>query len=358
MQVAAFAGRSLGARRATDGMRMWPGSGRAKRRGSTGRKRADRRTTAPASRQVHRRAAPRSTSADDGNDVPSDKRRNNFDPGRDAGSGSTEEPPRRERPDGRDDAARGAENRSRKEVAMKKYHSKSNSAARLEYGHELDAGLKAFPETAPLAAEFAPANERLAAAYQERLARSTGVVRTRAVLRIAEFQSEREIRGFARVLEASEGGRRGPAFDVVLPEGVTPVIVPRRAAQARAIRRLIERLVACTLPAATSVAGEWVPRLTATVERLEAAVADHEHAVEAHDEAFRRELMCRDDHERAVDRTIGRVRAAFPLDHAQQDAVFPAADSHATRKDDDAVADDTTAEPPAAGDESTAPPSG
>lgn len=72
-------------------------------------------------------------------------------------------------------------------------------------------------------------------------------------------------------------------------------------------------------------------------ERLQTAVAAHDQAVAANDEAFRLELRRRDEHARALDELMGRVRAAFPMDRPQQDAVFPAPESSSSKKDDEAV---------------------
>jgi hypothetical protein len=217
---------------------------------------------------------------------------------------------------------------------MKKYSPKSSSPTRLDYGQELDAGLTGSPETAPLAEELAPANRNLEEAYQARLAGNRAVVRSRAVVRITEYQAEREVRSFARGLEIAEGGRRGPAFDAILPDGIQPVLAPRRAAQARAIRLLLEALRACTIPAAVRAAIEWVPRLTAIAERLEAAVTAHDEAIAAQEAAFRTELRRRDEHERTVEQLMGRVRTLFPGDRAAQDAVFPTVDSSPAHKEE------------------------
>jgi hypothetical protein len=227
---------------------------------------------------------------------------------------------------------------------MKKYNPKSTSRARIDYGIEVIAGLKGFPETDPLAEPFAAVNQQLDDAFQDQVTAGAVVVKSRAGLRIAEFIVEREIRSFARILEASEGGRRGPAFNAIFPDGINPVITPRRAAQARELRLLVERLDACRIPAATQVATEWLPRLTADAERLDAAVAAFAQAGAAHDEAFRLELRRRDEHARAVDELMGRVRATFPEDRAQQDAVFPTIESPAPKKGDE-TADPANTEP-------------
>ena len=229
---------------------------------------------------------------------------------------------------------------------MRKYSSKTTSAARIAYGTELSAGLKGFAETAPLAAELDPVTALLDEAFRERVARGAPVAQTRADLRVCEFLAEREIRSFARALEAAEGGRRGPAFFAVLPDGITSAIAPRRAVQARELRLVIERLGACALRAARQVAPEWLPRLTEAAARLETAVTAHGQAQTACDEAFRVELRRRDEHARIVDELVGRVRAAFPQDRAQQDAVFPSLNGRSGAGEDEVVEPAVPVQPP------------
>ncbi|MBI5490859.1 MAG: hypothetical protein HY905_26230 [Deltaproteobacteria bacterium] len=125
---------------------------------------------------------------------------------------------------------------------MKKYDSKSSSPARIICGIEVDAGLRGIAATIPLADDFARRRAtRRGPPGAARLACLAVVVRTRATVRISEFHAEHEIRSFARILQASEDGRRGTATMAVFPGGLNAVLIPRRAGQSRELRLLIER---------------------------------------------------------------------------------------------------------------------
>jgi hypothetical protein len=224
----------------------------------------------------------------------------------------------------------------RKEVAMKKYPGNASTKTRTVYAHELIAGFLGFAETASFAELLRPVNVRLRAAGAARDERYLVVVETRAALRVAETAVEREIRTFARAIEIEEGARRGPAFRDILVDGVNAAVAPRRRAQARELRSIIQRLSESTIAAAVALASEWVPRLTADAERFESAVAAYETAMAEHDAAFQTELTRRAEHSRMIDELIGRVRAVFPEDRVRQDAVFPAVDSSASGETEDA----------------------
>jgi hypothetical protein len=228
--------------------------------------------------------------------------------------------------------AAGKGPQGRKGTAMKKYNANASTSTRTTFGHELRAGLLGFAETAPLADLLRPVNDRLREAAAARADRYLVVVETRAAVRIAENAVEREIRTFARMVEVQEGGRRGPAFRAVFVDGLDAAVTPRRRAQARELRNMIQRLSECVLPAAVAVAGEWLPRLTGAAERFEASLAAHETALAEYDAAFRTELTRRGEHSRVVDELIGRVRALFPEDRSRQDAVFPVVDSSSSSK--------------------------
>ena len=188
-------------------------------------------------------------------------------------------------------------------------------------------------------------NDRLHAAGTTRINQYVVVVQARAGVRVAEFLTEREIRSFAGTLQAAEGGRRGPAFHGIFTDGLNAAITPRRRNQARELRKLIGRLNGSTVPAAVALAAEWAPRLTAAADRFEAALDAFDTASAAHDQAFRTELNCRAEHSRSVDELVGRVRALFPEDRPQQDAVFPLASATPARTDGETEAE--TGEPPA-----------
>jgi hypothetical protein len=226
---------------------------------------------------------------------------------------------------------------------MKKYTEGTGTETMTTYGRELLAGMLGFTETAPLAETFRPINDALADAGNARRARYAVVIETRAGVRVAEYTVERDIRAFARSLQAAEGDLDGPAHHTLLPAGLNAVILPRRRAQARELRNLITRFQGSVVPAAVTLAAEWLPRLTAAAVRLETALDAFDAATAAYEDAFRLELNARTRHSFAVDELMGRVRALFPRNRAQQDAVFPVVRS-SSKSDGE---DDPVVTPPA-----------
>ncbi len=56
---------------------------------------------------------------------------------------------------------------------------------------------------------------------------------------------------------------------------------------------------------------------------LEAAIAAHDVARAAYDDAFKAEVALREAHLDMVDKVMGIVRAAFPRERDVQDVIFP-----------------------------------
>jgi hypothetical protein len=206
---------------------------------------------------------------------------------------------------------------------MKKYRANAASLERVIYGVGLVAGLRGFNETRPLAEPFEALNNELHNAYTSRVARYLPLVKARASLRIAEFQTDMAIRTFARAVEIADGGRKGPLYNHVFPHGLKTVVAPSGRRQLEPTRGLIEHVTKSRHEGIDPVRTEWLPKLETAAAALQDAIGVHGTAQSAYLDAFRSELALREEHEMAVDRLIGKVRAAFPKDHAWQDIVFP-----------------------------------
>lgn len=237
---------------------------------------------------------------------------------------------------------------------MRKYRQGAASLERVIYGVDLVAGLRGFAETRALAGAFEALNQQLYDAFALRLARTLPLNEARARLRLADFTTDMVIRTFARAVEIADHGRKGPLYEHVFPDGLTPVVAPTGRRQLAPTQGLIEHLVKSRHERIDPVRAEWVPRLEAAVAEMQEAMGLHAAATEAHQEAFRHELRLRAAHELAVDRLMGEVRAAFPKDRAWQDVVFPPVEKtrRAVRgdelEDDAGEPDEQDAEVPAA----------
>ena len=63
----------------------------------------------------------------------------------------------------------------------------------------------------------------LDSAHAARVALRKPQVKARMLLQYAEYQVDQTIRVFSRMVESAEGGRRGPLYAALFPEGLSPV---------------------------------------------------------------------------------------------------------------------------------------
>lgn len=210
---------------------------------------------------------------------------------------------------------------------MRGYRTSAGSETRLDYGLELLAGLQLFPETAPLVPDFAIVNSGLEAAHGERLAQRPLLVKARVALRLANYEADQTIRSCSKAAEIADGGRRGPVFDALFPQGVGPVVRPVGSRQIQPTEELLDRLTKSRSAVVKAFAQEWKPKLQAALDKLMAAAQAHKAALGGHADRFRDEVALRQQHKQSIDRLMGQVRAAFPGDRVKQDLVFPEVDA-------------------------------
>jgi hypothetical protein len=203
------------------------------------------------------------------------------------------------------------------------YAKDSGTPGRVEYGIGLAAGLGMFPETAAHAPVLEQITTDLDAAYETRRDEHKQVVKTRVALRIADYHMDQTIRSAARAAEIHDGGRKGPVYGVLFPEGLRPVVLPNLARQIPPTEALVERLMKTKTAGIDAYRNEWMPKLQGALANLKQAAQNHETAKKAYDDAFGTELSLRDQHATAVDQIAGHVRAAFPKDREKQDLIFP-----------------------------------
>jgi hypothetical protein len=206
---------------------------------------------------------------------------------------------------------------------MRKYSSKSASPARVEYGIDLVEGFKSFPETEPLAAGFEALNDELDEAHETRRRLRKPMLKSRANLRIKSYQTDKVIRQCARAAEIADGGRKGPIFAETFPQGLSVVVAPAGRKQLQPTLDLIDRFTRSRKPGIEALRGEWVPRLQSVAEALGTSINRYDADVTAVVNAFKTEVVLRQEHELAIDKLMGEVRALFPGDRTTQNAIFP-----------------------------------
>lgn len=206
---------------------------------------------------------------------------------------------------------------------MRRYRDNAGSPIRIDYGIGLVAGLRAFPEIAPLAPPFEQVNDDLETAHLARQALRKPMVQARASTRFGNYMVDQSIRMVENAAKIADGGRRGPLTAACFPDGLTPVVAPKGASQIKPTEELLDRMAKCKLAQAAAFRAEWAPRIEAPLDALRQASTAHNSAKAAYVNAFAEELAQRAEHARQVDRMMGLVRAAFPRDTAKQDVVFP-----------------------------------
>ncbi|MFT3771203.1 MAG: hypothetical protein QM820_37790 [Minicystis sp.] len=210
---------------------------------------------------------------------------------------------------------------------MRLYSIKAATPIRVDYGTELCAGMRAFPEIAGYEPAFASINQGVRDAYEDRRATRQPLLVTRFELRFGAYQARQALRAAASAAEAADGGRRGAIFEVVFPDGLGPVVAPKGAMLAPPLEKVINDLSQSTLPSIDAYRNAWLPRLQAALDLLKQRAAAADAARKAYVTAFRKELVLRREHRKAVERVMGFVRAEFPGDKAKQDLVFPEVDA-------------------------------
>ncbi len=206
---------------------------------------------------------------------------------------------------------------------MRKYSKRSSSEIRIAYGIELIAGLETFDATKELAQTLRPVNDELKALRDARSQKEHERATRRAALRAAEYHLDQGVRSFARAVEIADGGRRGSTYQAVFPGGMAPLIAPEGRRQVEPAAKFLERLRALKTPSLEATRAEWLPRLEAALQSFQDAVRAYDVVASELAQLFAQELLVRDEHELAVERLIGHVRAQFPRDSALREVIFP-----------------------------------
>lgn len=206
---------------------------------------------------------------------------------------------------------------------MRLYRLTAATPHRTIYGAELVAGLGLFPETTPLVVPFEKLNEQLDEHYEKRRSARKPMVKKRAALRVTSWQMRQELRSTARAAEIADGGRRGPTFKEVFPDGTSNILNHKLAAQTGPAKGVVDRLTKSQLPGIDAFRNACLPKLTVMLTKLQAASDDFRAARDTYNDLFETELAMREQHRREVDALMGKVRAAYPSDKTKQDVVFP-----------------------------------
>lgn len=207
---------------------------------------------------------------------------------------------------------------------MRKYRTDANSQERYKYGVELVEGLRFFPETAGLADPFVVVNDSVKDQRQARLDAELAVLPYRARVRFADFEFDGTTRSISKTAEIADGGQRGQIHGAIFPNGLGPVVVPSGEGQVKPGGTFVERFKASNVPGIEKVRQEWLPKAEDALAKLVAAVDGRRAAYQAVANARIAEEVAMDDHELAVEKLMGEVRATFPKDRRRWDVIFPA----------------------------------
>ena len=209
---------------------------------------------------------------------------------------------------------------------MRKYPAGAGAHHRTLYGIALIAGLEQFEATRPLAADFQALNDALITLQLEKAPLLTALTIARAGVRVSDYQFDRVVRQLDRACQLADGGARGPVFRAVFPENVGCVVSPTGVGQVAAGDAFVRRLEASGIEGVAALREAWLPELRTRLADLKAAVAAREAAgVKLAGYRAREEALC-EDHELALERVMGQVRALFPRQRELWNAIFPPAD--------------------------------
>lgn len=163
------------------------------------------------------------------------------------------------------------------------------------------------------------------AARVTREAAEDALIGPRVAVRFAEWALEEVIRRIAADAHAADGNlRRGPAFDRLFPDGVSPVITPRSVAQVVSATLLKVRLDAT---AAGSPGRDRGESLSAAIAKLQGAIEARKGAGQAVAVARAVEDAAREDWLAHYSKDAGAVRVLFPTDRDRQDLYFDELDT-------------------------------
>lgn len=223
---------------------------------------------------------------------------------------------------------------------MRLYASSLESVGRLRFGRRLMKALARFERTADLAEPLREAQIALAEAERARAALEEPLDDASDDLRFAELACEAQIRRVFNRCKELDGDRIGPVTKVGFGKGVTAVIAPKGASQAKALAKLHGDYKDANV-------AELAPHRDAIVQLLDQAKSSFQTALDAYEGAFTARLTAfsleklrRAEHRRTVDAIFGGIREAFPGDTALHNAIVPRVDRSESRDDDEPDDDD------------------
>jgi hypothetical protein len=206
---------------------------------------------------------------------------------------------------------------------MRKYVSSAGSDKRLAFGYELHVGLQQSELTAPLAEPFGQINARLKERKLVREQAEEDQIPARVRLRYADETLDQTFRSAFRAAEIADGGKRGPIARAIFPDGLKSLVVPTGETQLAVSQQFITRAKVCSVPGVAPMLAEWLPRIEQATANFQAALQERDRLATARAVAVAAEEAAREDHERAIDKLMGEVRAIFPKDRRRWDLIFP-----------------------------------
>lgn len=213
---------------------------------------------------------------------------------------------------------------------MQKYSRKLNAYGRIRWGMERIISLMQFDATRPLAAPFQAQNDDLRAKHEARVKAEEAMLPARVQYRFAEYRNDKTIKGLNHAAAAHDGNRTGPTVRSLFPNGATEVVIVSGPTQLAATDALINRFQASNEAGVVKLREEWMPKVKTVRDELALSLAAREAAYNVLSVARANEEAAKRDHETAVERLLGEVRAATAGDKALQDAIFPSVSDAST----------------------------
>ncbi|NUN15688.1 MAG: hypothetical protein HUU55_18845 [Myxococcales bacterium] len=207
---------------------------------------------------------------------------------------------------------------------MRKYRNDATTEPRIEFGIELAEGLRLFPETEEHAAVVDQATDALDNVAMERRKLKKPRLKARVKLKFEGYLTDTMLRQVSNEAQSADGGRRGPVFDTLYPDGLSAAVDPAGTQQLPATQAVFSRMMLSNHPNLTTFKQKWEPAFKDRIAALTAAIDAYTAINQQDANLFAIEMAARDDHGLLVDKIAGLVRAAFPNDRNKQDIIFPA----------------------------------
>jgi hypothetical protein len=205
----------------------------------------------------------------------------------------------------------------------KKLNLNSPTESFVKQGEELEIRCGALPECVPMVESVKATTSIVRNAMATRQVREHEIIPIRVRCDFADSGWDQTVRAAASATEIQTGGKKGPVYREMFPNGLTPLIIRSGEPQLQVADSFLRHLTSCKAQGAETVIAEWRPKLQQARDTLASALADRKTAEAALALAREDEQGAKREFSRSIDKMIGQIRQLFPENRVRQDLIFP-----------------------------------